>query len=215
MNEESITESHLHLCKENFEGSVMHLASNSKLPSGELSIYKKGAKLYLRPLSPYRYTSTPEIKENDSPSPSNISEEESQCHQRSSTTIINDIAQSYTFIPAIQKTLDSQPDEDIISNTSELIEEPQRISIMDSTIDPKSNQVKSNLNQERISTIKTISSSYSTENNFRELHSKRNWKSFDDYENKHSLLESVMVFCQKCGRNNPTEVVENMYVGTL
>ena len=214
MYEESIAENHLHLCKENLENSLKNRQSNTPLPSGELSISKKGAKLYLRPLSPYRYNLTPEVKESNYSSSSTSSEDEEQFHQRSSTTIINDIAQSYTFFPAIQETDDSLLDEELLSNTSEF-EDNLINSIMDSTIFPKQNQEKLHFNQKKTNSIKTLSSIFSTENNCKELLSRRDCKSFDFYENNHSLLESIIVFCEKCEKNNPTEVIENIYIGTL
>jgi hypothetical protein len=210
--EESDSQSHLRLSKDSNQNSPFHFSNKSCLPSGELSITKKGHKLCLRPLSPYRYNPTPEIKEDSSSESIEISEEDIHCHQRSSTTIINDVAQSYTFVPAIKKTQGSMHEEEILSNVSIENLENFKNSIMASTADPKSFFKKSKVNQQRNSTILTISSNSSVKS-LPLLQSK------DDKNNKesqkNSILEPVTAFCKKCGENNPTEVIEKIYTGSL
>lgn len=188
----------------------------AKFPSGELHVTKKGDKLYIRPLSPYRYNSTPEIKEHfRSDSGESWLEREVQCHQRSVTTIINEIPQSYTFVPAIKKTQLDINDEDSISNSShEHSNDDYKDSIVASTIDPKSFLRKPNPFQVRVSTIMTISSTSSEKPPPNDLLSPKRDK-HNSQENRNSILEPVKAFCQKCGQNTTTEVIENVYVGSL
>ncbi|OMJ74147.1 hypothetical protein SteCoe_27002 [Stentor coeruleus] len=213
---DSNPKSKLHIWKDSIHDLNNSLENKSKLPSGELSIIKKGDKLCLRPLSPYRYICTPKINKDLCSDISESSVEiEPQCHQRSSTTIINDIAQSYTFIPAIKKTQESIHDEDSISNSSkDHSEDDYKNSILASTVDPKSFLRKPKLNQGQVSTILTISSTSSEKNAPKKLVSHRNYKRVNQ-EPRNSIFESVTAFCKKCGQNTVTEVIENIYVGTL
>ncbi|OMJ85586.1 hypothetical protein SteCoe_13062 [Stentor coeruleus] len=200
----------------------------SKLPSGELSITKKGDKLYLRPLSPYRYNQ-PSLIQEDSSSESSESLETSYdqdpSHQRTSTIIIKDIAQSYTFIPAIKNTNKNIIHEDIQSYGSNLLkkcysssndeqsEDYEKDSIMISTMDPKSPLFKKNLYQGRETSIVTISSTSSEKNLKFKNFPGRNCKS--RMRNRNSLFKSVTAFCSKCEQNINTEVRENQYMGTF
>lgn len=213
---DSNPKSNLHIWKDSIHSLNSSQENKSKLPSGELSITKKGDKLCLRPLSPYRYICTPKINEDLCSDLSESSFEiEAQCHQRSSTTIINDIAQSYTFVPAIKKTQESIHDEDSLSSSSkDNSENDCKDSILASTVDPKSFLRKPKLNQGQVSTILTISSTSSEKNAPQKLVSHRNHKR-ESQELRNSIFESVTAFCKKCGQNTPTEVIENVYVGTL
>ena len=190
----------------------------SSLPSGEISITTKGNKLYLRPNSPYRYNPSPETKIEEIDSDS-LSENENFSHQRSATTIINDVAQSYIFIPAIQKTQESFYDDEMFSRHSLENLENFKNSIMSSTIDPKLYSKKKKVR--RNSTIFTVSSNSSVKSDPKlqkqKLKSCENLQNFNNFDNfcENGMKTSVVAFCEQCKVNNPTHVIEDVYLGTL
>ena len=204
MQAERSGRSHLHLCKTSQNSAVYSPPSKFKLPSGEISITTQGDKLILRPSSPYRYTYTPEVLEADF-SQSEECSEDTQIHQRSSTTVINDIAQSYTFAPMQKKTEESIEDSDSSINVEF---HPSR-SFFTSTSDPQSFFNKIKAKREKNSNLLTISSGSS------ELKVPDFDVSEEHSELRRSLYSSVMAFCQKCGKNTLTEVKQKVYLGTL
>ena len=203
MYEKSSLTNDLQICKDPADSSFFN---KQKIPSGELLITQKGNMLYLRPTSPYRYTISP-LKEESSSDCFNKSIEENQIHQRSSTTIINDIAQSYTFVPALKKTQESLNDE-VLSNTSvENFEDELKTSVR-STADlnfleklkimkEKNNQSTNDLNATKRNFFCEGETNKETE------------------KNKNSLVESIVAYCNKCKLNTQTHVVENFYIGSL
>lgn len=213
------------LWNDSFHSSNTSITNMSKLPSGELSITKKGDKLYLRPLSPYRYNPPSLIQEDSCSESLETSHDQDASHQRTSTIIIKDIAQSYTFVPAIKNTHKNLIHEDTQSYSSsiskkhyassndERSEDYGKDSLMISTMDPKSPLRKPNLYQGRVSSIMTISSTSSEKNPPFKNFPSENCKA--GIRNRNSLFESVTAFCSKCEQNIHTEVRENVYLGTL
>ena len=133
-----------------------------------------------------------------------------QEHQRTPTTIIKDIANSYTFIANSNCTQDALAEEDdlscsLISDSSEM-----KHSMMYSTMDPKSFYQRPQTTGECYSTIFTVSSS-SSEERFSAI--SENQDKNEELSTQHSLLNSVVAFCNKCQDNTRTEVIENLYPG--
>lgn len=171
------------------------ILEKSKLPSGDLFIQKRGDQLIIRPTSPYRYNRFPDAEEI---SFSNSIEEikEVTQHQRSTTTIINDISQSYTFIQSCQKTLESPQ----ISSSNQSFEQlcnELKDSVMASTMDPKSFMQKPSRTKGKIERISTLFSQNSMKNE------------------KHSLLDPVTAFCSNCCKNVKTVVFKKDFTGNL
>lgn len=206
MQAEKSGRSHLHLCKASQNSEVYSSPSKFKLPSGEISITTQGDKLILRPSSPYRYTSTPEVLEADF-SESEECSEDTQIHQRSSTTVINDIAQSYTFAPMQKRTEESIEN----SEASISVEFYRSQSFLASTSDPQSFFTKIKTKRKKNSNLLTISSGAS-ELGIPDLSMSM---SEEHSELRRSLYGSVMAFCKKCGKNTLTEVKQDVYLGTL
>ena len=178
-------------------------SEKTPLPSGEISIKKKGNKLYLRPNSPYRYHQTLEIKEKSSSEdleePKNFVR-----HQHNSTVIINDVAQSYTFVPAHKITHESLCEDDIFDE-SMIFHDDYKFSMMASTTDPKSFINKSKAVLERNSAILTVSSNSSINSlpKFQEC-----FETKRENPEPNSAITPVTVFCKFCGDNTTTEVTE-------
>jgi hypothetical protein len=194
MYEENEDKCDLHLFKTPTEAHCPAL-EKSKLPSGDLLIQTRGDQLLIRPLSPYRYNRFPEVEEI---SFSNSIEEikEVTQHQRSTTTIINDISQSYTFIQSCQKTSES-PQVSSSNQSFEQLCNELKDSVMASTMDPKSFMHKPQplfAKPEKISTIFSQSSST---------------------KDKHSLLQPVTAFCSNCDKNVKTIVFKSDFSGNL
>ena len=167
-------------------------------PLADFSAKRKGDKLYIKPKNFYRINATPGVEEILNP----MSEDEKEgSHQRSSTTIINDTAQVYTFVPGTKKTQESVPEEETSNNSFERMYNELKDSMMASTLDPKSFN-KHMTPKEHFSTILTVSSSSEDETSRRS-------------SEKNSLLESVTAFCSSCGKNTMTDVIENIYTGSL
>ena len=213
MNRDDIARRHLQVCKEHPQLLVRGPSLKSKLPSGDISVITQGDKLYLRPASPYRYTMTSEAPVNESARSDDNNDAEMQLHQRSSTTIINDIAQSYTFVPGSKKTQESSVDDVGESPDSSLsMDFHPSHSFLASTNDPQSFLKKTMVKVKRSSTLRTISSGSSE---FKQPAIIKFRKPFEMYTGRDSLLEPVMAFCQQCRKNVLTEVIEKEYLGNL
>jgi hypothetical protein len=159
----------------------------TRSPLADFTARRKGDKLYIKPKLSAKFKATFEEKcsfEGD---------EKDVLHQRSATTIINDITQSYTFAPGFKKTQESLPEEDS-ENSFERLYNELKDSVMGSTMDPKSRR-----QEEKKDSVLTISS-LSQESLQPE---------------KNSLMRPVVAFCGKCQENIETSVVENVYVGGL
>ena len=208
--------SHLHLGQEPEKKPECSNPRSSFSQNIEVSIYTQGDELYLKPSSPCTFSSVPQESQASLLNPFEISEEEIPSHKRTCTTIINDVAQSYTFVPTIDKESGKSTNNKIL--LKELFEEHEKsmkYSMMASTADPKSFMKRLERTKEKNSTIFTISSNSSS-------------KSFvnmqDSYELKidssgpqrdSSLLMSIIAFCNKCQENIPTEVVEHLQRDTM
>lgn len=167
----------------------------SKLPSGDLLIQKQGDQLLIRPSSPYRYNHFPDLEEI-SFSKSIEDLQESTQHQRTSTTIINDISQSYTFIQTYQKSLES-PQVSSTTQSFDQLSNELKDSAVASTMDPKSFMQKPLRTKGKIKKISTKSSQNSIKSE------------------KNSLLEPVTAFCSNCGKNIRTVVFKKDFTGNL
>ena len=135
-----------------------------------------------------------------------------QEHQRTPTTIIKDIANSYTFITNSNGKRDTFAEEDdlscsLISDSSEI-----KQSGLFSTMDPKSFYQKPPKPGECYSNIFTVSSS-SCEERFSAI--SENLEKKEELLTQHSLLSPVVAFCNKCQDNVSTEVIENLYPGNF
>ncbi|OMJ91442.1 hypothetical protein SteCoe_6022 [Stentor coeruleus] len=198
-----------------------------KKPNGDTSIITKEDQLYLIPSSQYQTSPTKDLIQDPPLEPTDISlEPEIQIHQRNSTTIINDISQSYTFIPAIKKTKKILFDNSFLSYSSSMSLESNNQSfhensensfsdsIMSSTMDPKCLIQKSNLYQDHMSSYMNISNNSLGEKKLHKtISNDRNMKM--NLRHRNSLFQSVTAFCSKCCKNTNTEVIENIYVGTF
>lgn len=194
----------LHLRKESTKFPEIDSNQKSKLPSGSISISTQGDQLIIRPSSPYRYNFSPN---NDDTSFCTSIEEikDLNQHQRSTTTIINDISQSYTFLQANNKSHDSISEE--FSQDKELEELCNEIkdSEMVSTMDPKSFIRHPSLAQKHFSTVFTVSSPMNEEK----------FMKAEKRVKKHKLVDPVTAYCSKCGENVRTQVVKKAYTGSL
>lgn len=227
MNETLIGESTSYQYNSNSPSPNISSSTKLKKPSGDISITKKGDKLYLRPSLVHQANPTKDLIQDPPSEPLESSlEPETQIHQRNSTTIINDIAQSYTFVPAIKKTQTILFDDSFLSNSSSVsivnntqsFHENSEIdlsdSIMSSTMDPKCLVQKSNLYQDHVSSYMDISSnSLGKKNIHKAISNDSNMKM--SLRHRNSLFQSVTAFCSKCCKNTNTEVIENIYSGTL
>ena len=138
--------------------------------------------------------------------------ETDQEHQRTPTTIIKDIANSYTFITNSNGKRDTFAEEEdlscsLMSDSSEI-----KQSVMFSTMDPKSFYQKPPKPDECCSKIFTVSSS-SCEERFSAI--SENQEKKEELLTQHSLLNPVVAFCNKCQDNTSTEVIENLYPGNF
>jgi hypothetical protein len=140
--------------------------------------------------------------------------EPDQEHQRSPTTIIKDIANSYRFMADSNEKRGKVIEDDDLSCS--LISEPFELnkSLMYSTMDPKSFLQKPQTTGECYSTIFTVSSS-SSSSSFSLSSENAYIKSEEELSSNHSLLSPVVAFCNKCLENTKTEVIENLYPGSF
>ena len=133
-----------------------------------------------------------------------------QEHQRTPTTIIKDIANSYTFISNTNNQNLPLAEEDDLSCSLLSDSSDMKQSMMYSTMDPKSFYQRPQTTGECYSTIFTVSSS-SSEERFSVISENQDKK--EELSTQHSLLNSVVAFCNKCQDNTSTEVIENLYPG--
>lgn len=167
-------------------------------PLADYLAKRKGDKLYIKPKKNFK---TNLVEGADGIHDSLSDDENLASHQRSSTTIINDTAQVYTFVPGSKKTQESVPEEETSNNSFERLYNELKDSMMASTLDLRTYN-KNLTPKEHFSTILTVSSSSESD-------------SSQDTAPKNSLLGSVTAFCDNCGRNTTTEVIENIYTGSL
>ncbi|OMJ70928.1 hypothetical protein SteCoe_30980 [Stentor coeruleus] len=227
MNETMISKSNSYQYNSNSPSPNSSLSTKLKKPYGDIPTSKKGDKLYLRPSLLHQPSPTKDfIQDPNLESLDSSLEPEGQIHQRNSTTIINDIAQSYTFVPAIKKTQTILFDDSFLSNSSSVYtenntqsfhensENDYSDSIMSSTMDPKCLVQKSNLYQEHESSYMNISTnSLGKKNLHKSISNDSNMKM--SLRHRNSLFQSVTAFCSKCSKNTNTEVIENIYFGTF
>lgn len=189
---------------------------HNKLPSGNFSLIKQGEELSLRPSSPHRYNSSFTTRDTNSFGSSK--------HSRCST-----VSGLFKFIPAtelvsfeeFQTPEEENPTEEVsdelISNLS-FEEEPKhsvvypslysnRNSLIGSTTDRAVNSLATSPQDQRVSTIYTISSTTSYKQ------SQANFEFFDrkpsplkenfsyNKQKSNNGIESGKVYCEKCKEN--------------
>lgn len=199
--------SRLHSSQETHKKSL----DSSFLHSESASAFEKDQELHLRPGSSGIFAVFPRPNEDISQFPFEFSEEDLSVHQRTCTTIINDVAQSYTFVPELSKTQESGNNEYL---PYESLENSLKHSIMASTADPKSFLKKSMANKLRKSTILTVSSN-SSSNTFCQFHGSTELNIGKPLEKRTPMFAPIFAYCQTCKANKMTEVIENRFGGTL
>ena len=210
--ENNVIRSDLHLCNDHPQLSVSPPFHTSNQSNDESSIMATGDNLYLRPPSTYRFTATPEASATNSSSSNSSNDTEMQLHQRSSITIINDIAQSYTFLPIPKKTQESSAeDEEESSLSSPSMELRKNPSLLASTTEPQSFFRKNDKNTMRSSYLQRI---LNRSSEIKAAVEKNDWK-FESFRYRDSVLEPIVAFCNECRRNVMTDVVETEYLGNL
>ena len=195
----------LHLRKESAKFPEIIYTQKSKLPSGSISISTQGDQLIIRPSSPYRYNLSPKNEETSFCTSIEEIKDLNQ-HQRSTTTIINDISQSYTFLQGYDRSRDNISEEFSQDKDLEELCNDMKDSEMVSTMDPKSFIKNPDLTPKHFSTVFTVSSPMNEEPNLVKAGKK---------VKKHKLIEPVTAFCSKCGENVKTLVVKKVYTGGL
>lgn len=192
----------LYLRKESIKSPETIYSEQSKLPSGSISISTQGDHLIIRPSSPYRYNFSPD-GEDHLFSPSTEENKDLNQHQRSTTTIINDISQSYTFFHSSNRSQESLPDDFSQDNEINKLYNDLKNSVTASTLDPKS------FKERPLNVPNHISSIFisNQEENIAKIKEKS--------EARHKLIDPVTVFCSNCKENVRTRVVKKEYTGSL
>ena len=201
--------SHLHLSQEGERKPEYSNPSYSFFQNIEVSVYTQGDELCLKPSSPCTFSFIPQESQASLLNPFEISEEEIQPHKRTYNTIINDVAQSYTFVPEIEKDEKKRANYQLLfKDFFEENEKSMKFSMRASTEDPKSFVKGLGGNKEKNSTIVTISSN-SSRKSFGDMKDCSELKIDCSEINKDStLIRPIIAFCSKCQGNMPTEIVE-------